>query len=75
MAKLDDDILWHREQIARLNAAIETGEPGKAVPKGPAWGPKNRSDALPDTVAGMRRQLERFEQTLLELEEQRGFGA
>ncbi len=74
MAKLDDDILWHREQIARLNAAIGKGEPGKAVPKGPAWGPKGQSDALPDTVAGMRRQLERFEQTLLELEEQRGFG-
>lgn len=74
MAKLDDDIDWHRAQIARLGEAIESGEPGVAVAKGPAWGPKARSDALPDTLAGMRKQLARYEQTLLELEEQRGQG-
>ncbi|MDP3738171.1 MAG: hypothetical protein Q8R02_12320 [Hyphomonadaceae bacterium] len=74
MAKLDDDITWHRDQIARLGDAIEKGEPGTPVAKGPAWGPKARSDALPDTIAGMRKQLARYEQTLLELEEQRGRG-
>jgi hypothetical protein len=72
--KLEDDIIWHRDQIARLNDAIAKGEPGKAAAKGPAWGPKNQSDALPDTVAGMRKQLERFEQILMDLEEQRGQG-
>lgn len=74
MAKLDDDISWHEAQIARLNEAIDKGEPGKSAPKGPAWGPKNQPDALPDTVAGMRKQLQRCEQTLSELEEQRGRG-
>ena len=57
-----------------FNEAIDKGEPGKAAPKGPAWGPKNQPGALPDTVAGMRKQLQRFEQTLSELEEQRGRG-
>ena len=74
MAKLEDDIAWHREQIARLSDAIEKGEPGKPTAKGPAWGPKNQPHTLPDTVAGMRKQLERYEQTLLELEEQKGRG-
>jgi hypothetical protein len=72
--KLEDDIIWHRDQIARLSDAIAKGEPGKAAVKGPAWGPKNQSDALPDTVAGMRKQLERFEQIVMDLEEQRGRG-
>ena len=74
MAKLEDDIAWHREQIARLSDAIEKGEPGKPTPKGPAWGPQNQPHTLPDTVAGLRKQLERYEQTLLELEEQKGRG-
>jgi hypothetical protein len=72
--KLEDDIVWHREQIARLNDAIARGEPGTAPPKGAIWGPKNRTDMLPTTVVGMRRQLERFEQILQELEDQRGGG-
>lgn len=72
--KVDDDIAWHRDQIARLNAAIEKGEPGKPAKKGPAWGPKHAADALPDTLAGMRRQLERYEQILMDLEDQRGQG-
>jgi hypothetical protein len=71
---LEDDIAWHTAQIARLNDAIERGEPGKTAEKGPSWGPKNQSDALPDSMAGMRKQLEKFEQILLELEEQRGRG-
>ena len=69
MAKLDDDIDWHRNQIVRLHEAIARGEPGKPAVKGPAWGPKVRSDTLPDTMAGMRRLLEQLEQTLMDLED------
>lgn len=72
--KLDDNIIWHREQIARLNDAISKGEPGRALPKGQIWGSKNRDDVLPTTILGMRRQLEHFEQRLQDLEEQRGRG-
>lgn len=72
--KLEADITWHREQINRLSDAIARGEPGKAQAKGPMWGPKNRNDALPDTISGMFKQLERYEQTLQELEDQRGQG-
>jgi hypothetical protein len=72
--KLEDDIAWHRAQIARLNEAIAKGAPGLAQPKGPTWGPKGPRDELPSTVTGLRIQLDRFERTLLELEEQRGRG-
>jgi hypothetical protein len=75
-SKLENDIAWHREQIARFQAAIELGEPAKTTAiKTPAWGPKRGGAAeLPATLAGMRQQLSRFEQTLAELEEQRGQG-
>jgi hypothetical protein len=73
--KLDEDIAWHRNQIARLNAAIANGDAGKALPKGPAWGPKSgNADVLPATLLGMRRQLEHFEYRLQTLEEQLGQG-
>ncbi|HVR68450.1 MAG TPA: hypothetical protein VMT98_17510 [Verrucomicrobiae bacterium] len=72
--KLEDSIIWHREQIARLNDAIARGEPGTAVAKGAVWGPKTRSDVLPTTMLGMRRELEHYEQALQGLEEQRGQG-
>jgi hypothetical protein len=72
--KLEDDIHWHRTQIARLHEAIARGEPGKAETKGPSWGPKGPSNQLPSTMSGLRIQLERFERTLQELEEQRGRG-
>lgn len=72
--KLEDDIDWHRAQIARLHQAIARGEPGKPETKGPAWGPKAQSDPLPVTMSAMRIQLDRFERMLLELEEQRGRG-
>ena len=74
--KLEDDIDWHLAQIERLNEAIALGEPSKAasVPT-PIWGPKRGGAAeMPDTLAGMLKQLARYEQTLLELEEQRGRG-
>jgi hypothetical protein len=73
-SKLEDDIHWHRTQIARLHEAIARGEPGKPETKGPAWGPKARPDPLPTTMTAMRLQLGKFEQTLLDLEEQRGRG-
>jgi hypothetical protein len=74
--KLEDDITWHREQIERLHHAIALGEPAKAAAvKTPAWGPKRGGAAeLPGTLTGMRQMLDRFEQTLSELEEQRGRG-
>jgi hypothetical protein len=74
--KLEDDITWHHTQIARLHEAIALGEPASSVAvKTPTWGPKSGGAAdLPTTLAGMRQQLARFEQTLLELEEQRGRG-
>jgi hypothetical protein len=74
--KLEDDITWHREQIDRLQQAIALGEPANnAAVKTPAWGPKRGGTAeLPATLAGMRQMLNRFEQTLSELEEQRGRG-
>jgi len=74
--KLEDDITWHLEQIERLQQAIALGEPAKtAAIKTPAWGPKRGGAAeLPATLAGMRQMLDRFEQTLSELEEQRGRG-
>ena len=74
--KLEDDIDWHLAQIERLNEAIALGEPAKNVAvKSPIWGPKSGGAAeIPATVAGMRQQLERYEQTLRELEEQRGRG-
>jgi hypothetical protein len=72
--KLDDDIHWHRTQIARLHEAIARGEPGKAETKGPAWGPSGPRDMLPSTMSGLRIQLERFKRTLLELEAQRDRG-
>ena len=73
-SKLEDDIAWHRQQIARLNDAIGKGEPGRALPKGQIWGSKNREDVLPTTMLGMRRQLEHFEYRLQDLEDQRGKG-
>lgn len=74
--KLDDDIDWHVAQIERLHQAIAMGEPAKTiVTKRPAWGPKSSGvGELPASLAGMRQQLQRYEQTLLELEEQRGRG-
>lgn len=72
--KLEDDITWHREQIARLNEAIAKDEPGRALPQGKIWGPKTRHDVLPATLLGMRRQLAHFEQRLQDLEEQRASG-
>lgn len=74
--KLDDDIDWHLAQIERLNDAIAMGEPlQKEIVKTPLWGPKGGGAAeLPTTLSGMRRQLEQYEQTLRELEEQRGRG-
>jgi hypothetical protein len=75
MSKLENDIDWHLAQIERLQAAIAMGEPPKTVAeKTPIWGPKRGGAELPSTLAGMRQQLERYEQTLLELEEQRGRG-
>jgi hypothetical protein len=74
--KLENDIDWHLAQIERLQEAIATGEPMKAasVPT-PIWGPKRGGAAeIPATLSGMRQQLERYEQTLRELEEQRGRG-
>ena len=75
-SKLENDINWHLAQIERLQAAIAKGEPTKAsVVKTPVWGPKRGGAAdLAPTLAGMRQQLERYEQTLSELEEQRGRG-
>lgn len=75
--KLDDDITWHRDQIARINQAIdrrESGEeePGQPAARGPAWGPKGETGALPQSIAGMRRLLDRYEQMLVALEDQRG---
>ena len=74
--KLENDIDWHLAQIELLQAAIDKGEPEKtAAVKTPAWGPKRGGAAeIPATLAGMRQQLQRYEQTLLELEEQRGRG-
>lgn len=74
--KLEDDIAWHREQIERLQQAIALGESAKATATStPAWGPKRGGAAeLPATLAGMRKMLDGFEQTLSELEEQRGRG-
>jgi hypothetical protein len=72
--KLNEDIAWHRDQIARLNEAIANGDAGKAPPKTPAWGPKSNGDVLPATLLGMRRQLEHFEYRLQTLEEQLGQG-
>jgi len=73
--KLETDIDWHLAQIERLQAAIAMGEPQKTVAeKAPIWGPKRGAAELPTTLAGMRQQLQRYEQTLLELEEQRGRG-
>ncbi len=74
--KLEDDIDWHLAQIERLNEAIALGEPAKTTAaKSPIWGPKGGGAAeIPTTLAGMRQQLARYEQTLLELEEQRGRG-
>lgn len=75
MSRLENDIDWHLEQIERLQAAIAMGEPAKNLAeKAPIWGPKRSNAELPSTLAGMRQQLERYEQTLLELEEQRGRG-
>jgi hypothetical protein len=76
MSKLETDIDWHLAQIERLQAAIAMGEPPKTVAeKTPIWGPKRGGAAeIPATLAGMRQQLQRYEQTLLELEEQRGRG-
>ena len=51
------------------------GEPAKTgAIKAPIWGPKSSAGEMPATLAGMRKQLERYEQTLSELEEQRGRG-
>lgn len=72
--KLEDDIHWHRTQIARLHEAIARGEPGKPETVRPAWGPKAAPNPLPTTMAAMRLQLDQFERMLLELEEQRGRG-
>ncbi len=74
--KLDNDIDWHLAQIERLQAAIAMGEPSKsASAPTPIWGPKRGAAAeIPATLAGMRQQLQRSEQTLSELEEQRGRG-
>jgi hypothetical protein len=74
--KLEDDIDWHLAQIDRLHQAIAMGEPPKTfATKSPIWGPKSGGAAeLPPTLAGMRQLLQRFEQTLSELEEQRGRG-
>ncbi|HEV7694452.1 MAG TPA: hypothetical protein VGO52_26685 [Hyphomonadaceae bacterium] len=74
--KLETDIDWHLAQIERLQAAIDLGEPPKvAAEKAPIWGPKRGGAAeIPATLAGMRQQMQRYEQTLLELEEQRGRG-
>ncbi len=75
MSRLEDDIAWHRMQIGKLADAIASGEPGKAEAPGPAWGPKaGKGGALPTTLPAMRQQLARYEQTLAELEEQRGRG-
>jgi hypothetical protein len=76
MSKLENDIDWHLAQIERLQAAIAMGEPAKNVAaKTPIWGPKASAGAeMPATVAGMRQLLARYEQTLQELEEQRGRG-
>jgi len=74
--KLENDIDWHLAQIERLQAAIAMGEPAKAASAPtPIWGPKRGGAAeMPATLAGMRQQLERYEQTLRELEDQRGGG-
>jgi hypothetical protein len=73
--KLENDIDWHLAQIERLQAAIDMGEPPKnTAAKTPIWGPKGGAAEMPTTLAGMRQQLERYEQTLRELEEQRGRG-
>ena len=76
MSKLENDIDWHLAQIERLQAAIALGEPAKNVASStPVWGPKRGGAVeMPSTLAGMRRLLEAYEQTLLELEEQRGRG-
>ena len=75
MSKLENDIDWHLAQIERLQAAIAMGEPAKTgAVKAPIWGPKSSAAEMPATLAGMRKQLERYEQTLSELEEQRGRG-
>ena len=74
--KLEADIAWHEAQIVRFQEAIALGEPAKSTAApAPAWGPK-RGGAMemPTTLAGMRQQLQRLEQTLSELEEQRGRG-
>lgn len=73
--KLENDIDWHLAQIERLQAAIDMGEPAKAAAPTPIWGPKRGgAGEMPATVAGMRQLLARYEQTLMELEEQRGRG-
>jgi hypothetical protein len=74
--KLEADIDWHLAQIEILQAAIAMGEPPKTTgEKTPIWGPKRGGAAeMPTTLAGMRQQLQRYEQTLMELEEQRGRG-
>ncbi|HEX5007975.1 MAG TPA: hypothetical protein VFV70_12730 [Hyphomonadaceae bacterium] len=69
--KLDDDIYWHRMQIARLHEAIARCEPGKAESRGPSWGPTRPQDSLPSTMSGLRIQLDRFERTLRELQQRR----
>lgn len=75
MSKLENDIDWHLAQIERLQAAIAMGEPAKmSAVKAPIWGPKSSAAEIPATLAGMRQQLERYERTLSELEEQRGRG-
>ena len=72
--KLDDDIYWHRIQIARLHEAIARGEPGKAESSGPSWAPSKPLDSLPCTMSGLRIQLDRFERKLHRLRLQRGRG-
>jgi hypothetical protein len=75
---LDDDIYWHRTQIARLHEAIARGEPGKAPDKarsgGPSWAPVRPVDSLPCTMSGLRSQRDYFERTLQKLRQQRSRG-
>lgn len=75
MNKLENDIDWHLAQIERLQEAITMGEPARTgAVKTPVWGPKRSVVEMPATLAGIRQQLERYQQTLSELEEQRGRG-